>query len=210
MKRSLMYYIPIIGIGAYAILFMYSASMYPGGSRMRPSQVGFDWIHNYWCDLMGKLSFDGQVNASRPTAIAAWICVCTSILLIFWKSVEVFFPQGRLNVLFKITSVLAAAIGLFAFTDFHDLIVALCFPFGTITAIGLTIGLLKSDLSFFKHTIWVCLVLLSLSFFMYFTNTGLHLLGLTQKITLAVVMSWLLAFHIALFAIDNKTPPLFK
>lgn len=200
-----MYYIPIFGISAYAILFVYSASMYPGGSRIRPTQIGFDWIHNYWCDLMGKLSFDGQKNTSRPSAIIAWLCVCVSILLIFWKSVEVFFPEGKLNIVFKITSVLAAVIGAMAFTDYHDIIVALCFPFGAITAVGLTIGLLKSELVFFKYTVWICLVLLSVSFFMYFTNIGLHLLGVTQKITLAVVMAWLVAFHMSLFRIDKRT-----
>lgn len=199
-----MYYMPIIGIGTYAILFVYSASLYPGGSRVKPNYMGFDWIHNYWCDLMGKLSFDGQKNNSRPSAIAAWSCVCISILLIFWKSVEVFFPKGRLNLIFKITSVLAALIGLFAFTDYHDLMVVLCFPFGTITAVGLTIGLLKSELTFFKYTVWICLLLLSLSFFMYFTSIGLNFLGVTQKITLVVVMTWLVAFHMALFSIDKK------
>ncbi len=204
MRRSFMYFIPIVGISLYAILFVYSASVYPGGSRIKPSQMGFDWIHNYWCDLMGKLSFDGQQNTSRPSAIVAWISVCVSMLVIFWKSINVFFPRGRWHIIFKITSLLAAVIGLFAFTDYHDLIVAICFPFGAITAIGLTIGLLKSELSFFKYTVWICLVLLSISFFMYFTNIGLNFLGVTQKVTLLVVMVWLVAFHMALFKIDEQ------
>lgn len=197
-KQSLTNYLPIIGIGAYFILFIYSASKYPGGSRINPDFIGFDWAHNYWCDLMGKESYNGLKNEARPSAVAAWIIVCLSILCIFLQAVKQFYPTGKWNTILKTTSFLSVIIGILSFTDYHDLAVAVCFPFGAITAIGLTAGLLKSDMTILKFTVWICLALLSASFYSYFTNSALQYLGVLQKISLLITMSWLAGFYMSL------------
>lgn len=198
-RQKLLTYIPIIGIGFYFILFMYSASKYPGGSRIHPEFIGFDWIHNYWCDLMAKESYNGHKNLARPAAVAAWIIVCLSILFIFLKAVNSYYPFGKWHTIFKTTSIITVIIGILSCTDYHDLAVAVCFPFGAITAIGLTAGLLKSNMTAYKYTVWICLIFLSASFFLYFTNTGLQYLGVLQKITLIITMSWLVGFYLSLY-----------
>jgi len=204
-KRTLILLIPILGICLYFILFIYSASKYPGGSRMNPDYLGFDWIHNYWCDLMAKKSYNGLKNLARPSAVAAWIIVCLSILFVFWKAVNQFYPTGKWRTIFKTTSILTVIIGILSATDHHDLAVAVCFPFGAITAIGLTKGLLKSDMTIYKNTVWLCLIFLSISFFLYFTNTGLQYLGVLQKIAIAMTMCWLIGFYVSLFNYNNAS-----
>lgn len=204
-NKKLAIYLPVIGIGLYFILFVYSASKYPGGSRINPEFIGFDWTHNYWCDLMAKQSYNGIKNAARPSAIAAWIIVCLSILCIFLKAVNQFYPTGKWNTIFKITSILSAFIGILSFTDYHDLAVGVCFPFGATTAIALTVGLLKSNMTVFKYSVWFPLILLSASFYSYFTNTALQYLGVLQKISLLVTMAWLVGFYISLFRSKMNT-----
>jgi len=197
-RQQLSRYFPFFGIGVYFILFTYSASQYPGGSRIYPECIRFDWIHNYWCDLMAKQSYNGLHNQARPSAVAAWIIVCLSILCIFIKAVRQFYPTGKWHTVFKTTSFLSVIIGILSFTEYHDLVVAVCFPFGAITAIALTAGLLKSNMTALKYSIWFPLVLLSASFYSYFTNTGLQYLGVLQKVTLLITMLWLLAFYFSL------------
>jgi len=208
-KQRLELLIPVLGIISYFILFIYSASKYPGGSRIHPEFVGFDWTHNYWCDLMSKKSYNGLVNLSRPSAVLAWIIACLSILFIFLKAVNQFYPFGKWNTIFKTTSFITVIIGILSFTDYHDVVVMVCFPFGAITAIGLTAGLLKSSMTIFKHTVWLCLLFLSVSFFLYFTNIGLQYLGVLQKLTLIITMSWLLGFYNSLFQF-NQDPNSFN
>lgn len=197
-RQNLVRYFPIIGIAFYVVLFIYSASKYPGGSRIHPEFIGFDWTHNYWCDLMAKQSYNGLTNHARPSAIAAWIIVCLSILCIFLQAVKQFYPTGKWHRIFKITSYLSVIIGILSFTDYHDIIVAICFPFGAITAIALTVGLINSNMTVFKYSVWLPLILLSASFYSYFTNTALQYLGVLQKITLLITMAWLSGFYISL------------
>lgn len=204
MGQSFVRYFPILGIILYVALFVISASFYPGGSRINPDYIGFDWIHNYWCDLMGKESYTGEKNAARPIAIIGWTSICLSLAIVFWQSINLYYPTGKLNWTFKTTALCAAGFGYFAFTDFHDLMVALSFPFGAVTVIALTVGLFKSDLSFFKYSVIICIILLSISFLMYFTSIGLFYLGVTQKISLAISLIWLSGYY---YTIMKKPEP---
>ncbi len=197
-KGVLWDYLPTIGIITFVVLFVAASTLYPGGTLFDLEYQGYDWFHNYWCDLMAATSLSGAVNDSRTIAIVAWVILCICILQLLIRSFHQMISPGRIRKLLYASSVLAMTIGLFAFTQYHDVLVAVCFPFGATAAFGLSYGLINSDLRLYKIAIWVCIVMLSASFFMYFTNIGLYWLGLTQKLTLALVFIWLIGFNIEL------------
>jgi len=196
-------YLPSIGVIAFVILFVIASTLYSGGTLFNIDYQGYDWFHNYWCDLMAASSLNGAENGSRTIAIIAWVILCICILQLLIRTFTTMIAEGWIRNVLYTSSFLAMFIGLFAFTKHHDIIVAVCFPFGAIAAFGLSYGLLHSDLRFYKAAIWVCIVMLSASFFMYFTNIGLYWLGLTQKLTLAFVFIWLIGFNKELIKMES-------
>lgn len=82
MKRVLML-VPIIGITLSLILYFVAASVYPGGTKFDPKTLGFSHIHNFWCDLLDSTTYSGQVNLSRPFALATTFLLPLT-LLPFW------------------------------------------------------------------------------------------------------------------------------
>ncbi len=184
-------YLPLLGFLMYLILFIVASLVYDGGTRFDFSRTTFDWFHNYWCDLMAEQNFRNEPNASRPVAIIAWIILCGSCLLYMYRIIPILELRKYLEKIVKLSSMLAFIIGSLAFTKHHDIIVAVSFPFGFVLVIGLVIGLLKSNLDFYKWTFILPVVLLGASFFMFFTDLGLHWLGFIQKLALLSTFIWL-------------------
>jgi hypothetical protein len=190
MKRIIKY-LPLLGFLMYVLLFIVAALVYDGGTQFDFSRTTFDWFHNYWCDLMIEYNFRNEPNNSRPVAIVAWIILCFSCLIYMHRVIPLFNLKKGFEKIIKICSLLAFIIGSLAFTQYHDLIVAASFPFGFVLVVGLVIGLLKSDLKVYKWTFFLPVVLLSASFYMFFTDTGLHWLGFIQKLALLATFTWL-------------------
>jgi hypothetical protein len=62
---------------------MYASMLYPGGSQADLQSVGYDWIHNYWCNLMNDQAMNGQSNPAKPFAVVAMVILCLSLLVFF-------------------------------------------------------------------------------------------------------------------------------
>ena len=63
-------YAVIIGIIISSLLLLVSSLKYPGGSQYDKFANGFDWKHNYICNLFDEFAVNGDYNASRYWAIA--------------------------------------------------------------------------------------------------------------------------------------------
>lgn len=61
--------IPFLGIILFSILYYYSSTLYPGGSQADINTIGFDWVNNYWCNLMNEKGMNGELNQARSFAI---------------------------------------------------------------------------------------------------------------------------------------------
>ena len=46
LNPTLLAYLPIIGILLFWVLFIYAATLYPGGSQADSNSVGYDWVNN--------------------------------------------------------------------------------------------------------------------------------------------------------------------
>ena len=80
-KTGIFLYLPIAGIFLFFVLYIFAASKYPGGSQADDFSIGFDWFHNYWCDLMKEVAYNESKNPARPIAIAATFLLSFSISL---------------------------------------------------------------------------------------------------------------------------------
>lgn len=195
---SFIAYFPIIGIVGFMGLYFYAATLYPGGSQANANSIGYDWVHNYWCNLLNINATNGLPNPARPVAISAMIILCVSLLFFFiqfankvvqhknWQKTILF--GGSFSMLFAV----------FIFTKYHDLIITLSSIFGIFAVLGIIRTLYKSELKFYKITGVFCIILLGLNNFIYYTEIGIIYLPLLQKITLLVVLAWIVGLSLKL------------
>jgi len=64
--KDLLTLLPTFGILIFCGLFVYAASLYPGGSQADINSDGFNWVHNFWCNLMLENALNGRENPARP------------------------------------------------------------------------------------------------------------------------------------------------
>ncbi len=195
---SFIAYFPIIGIVGFMGLYFYAATLYPGGSQANANSIGYDWVHNYWCNLLNINATNGLPNPARPVAISAMIILCVSLLFFFiqfankvvqhknWQKTILF--GGSFSMLFAV----------FIFTKYHDLMTTLSSIFGIFAVLGIIRTLYKSELKFYKITGVFCIILLGLNNFIYYTEIGIIYLPLLQKITLLVVLAWIVGLSLKL------------
>lgn len=61
--------IPIAGILLFMVLYVIATFYYPGGSTLKPTHQGFDWINNYWCDLIARTAKNAGRNSIKSEVI---------------------------------------------------------------------------------------------------------------------------------------------
>lgn len=193
---------PLFGILAFVCLYIVATFFYPGGSQVHKSSKGFSWTQNYWCNLLNENAINGEHNSAKPLAMIAMFILCLTIVN-FWYifPVRTGLPK-KSRLLIQVSGVLSMTIGMFLFTDFHDMVINVASFFGMIATIGIILGLRKLK---WKNLFWLGnfnLVLVVLNNVLYY-GEGLKLyLPVLQKITFLFFLLWIFLVDIHLF---NKT-----
>jgi hypothetical protein len=78
---------------AFCGLIGVAALRYPGGTWIDRQARGFDWVDNYWCDLLHSPALNGQASGAPPFAIAGMTAMAVA-LAVFWWSVRTSFVRG--------------------------------------------------------------------------------------------------------------------
>ena len=189
-NTPLISYLPIIGIALFWSLYFYAATLYPGGSQADSNSVGYDWINNYWCNLLNTHATNGLPNPARPFAIMAMLILCLSLFFFFIQ----FAKTVSHHKIWKIAILYSGGISMFfamlLFTPYHDLMTTLSSIFGVFAVLGIIIEIYKSELLFYKVSGVFCIILLGINNFIYYSEMGIGYLPLLQKITLGVVLAW--------------------
>lgn len=194
-KKKLKYYLPIIGIFLFIVFYVFSTFLYPGGSRIDPNFSGFDWLNNYWCTMFDEIAINGQPNQARPFAILSMITLWISLLIFFFMFSNVFLPNTLWGNAIKISSTISIIFASLLFTKLHDFVTTASSLFGVVSIIGLLVGIVKSNLVHYKITGILCIILLGINNFIYYTEYFINLLPLLQKITFAVVLLWIIGLN---------------
>lgn len=189
-------WIPTIGISLFFGIYWYAATLYPGGSQLNAHSVGFDWVNNYWCDLLGAKGTNGQLNPARPIAIIAMAILCLSLIQFFWQFSNTLAASRLWARFINICGAIAMFFSLLIFTKYHDLMIILASLFGLPVVIGIIKGIYQSNLTAFKISGLICLLLLSANNYIYYTNHLLEWLPLLQKISFLIVLGWIVGLSI--------------
>ncbi len=188
--------ITLIGIFVYLILYFIASRYYPGGSNFDKSQVGFHWLTNYWCELLGEYSKNGYINKARPIALVGMIFLSTSIS-IFWIQLPDSFTLNKISKkIIQSSGFLSMLFFSLIFTDFHDLFIGLAVFFGAIAFI-LTLYYFY-QMGHSKMFIFgsICLILVAFNNLMYLFNFQLNHLPILQKITFISIFIWIVSITI--------------
>ncbi len=183
--------LPILGILSFAGLYFYASTLYPGGSQNNVNSVGYDWVHNYWCNLLNEKSGNGQLNPARPIAILAMVILCSSFIQFFLQFASTIAKHKYWEKVIPITGTVSMIFALFIFTDYHDLMTLLSSFFGLFAVIGILVEIYRSELYFYKLTGVLCIAILGINNIIYYTEWGIEFLPLIQKISFAVVLAWI-------------------
>ncbi len=147
---------------------------------------------------MNELAMNGRANPARPIAIAAMFILCASILLFFFQCAKQL-AKGKIWPMiirvFGTISMLAASL---IFTSYHDNMTIVSSAFGILVVIGIIWAVYKSDFTTFKITGVVCVLLMLLNNYIYYSLNGIELLPFIQKITFTVVLIWIAGLSLKL------------
>lgn len=159
-----------IGILIFVGLYIYSSKLYPGGSQADLNSIGFDWINNYWCNLMNEAGMNGQPNPAKPFAISAMIILCTSLAIFFIQFAKKLAKSRFWKFTIQISGILTMIFAILIFTKYHDLMTTLSSIFGVIVVVGIIWEIYKSKIAIFRSSGIVCIILLALNNYIYYSE----------------------------------------
>ncbi|MDG1334146.1 MAG: hypothetical protein P8P74_17570 [Crocinitomicaceae bacterium] len=191
-------YFPTMGILLFFALFAYSSTLYPGGSQADVNSVGYDWMNNYWCNLMNEYAMNEELNPARSFAITAMILLCSSLMLFFIQfSIKIARNTFWRNAI-KWGGMLSMIFAAFMFSEFHDLMTTLSSIFGVLVVIGIIWEIYKSRLTGFKITGVACILLLGINNYIYYSEVYIEYLPIIQKVMFIVVLFWIVGLNFAM------------
>lgn len=174
LKNILIDYLPTIGILIFVGLYIYSTTLYPGGSQVDSNSIGFDWINNYWCTMFHLKAINGQPNPARPFSIAGMIVLWVSLLMFFYMFSETLSTNQIWERLFKISGTISLIFASLLFTKLHDFVTSFSSIIGLITLIGIILGVAKSNLNLYKITGIACMIILLINNYIYYTRQFIY------------------------------------
>lgn len=181
---------------AFVGLYVFAASLYPGGSQANMNSVGFDWFNNYWCNLMNEKAMNGLENPARPIAITAMIILCASLLLFFIQFAKHYVKNRTWKMIIQILGTLSMISAALIFTKLHDIMSTISSIFGVLVVIGIMRTIYKSNLTVFKITGLICILLLGINNLIYYSGSYIVYLPFIQKITFILVLAWIVGLNL--------------
>ena len=192
MKRLL----PTLGIFIFIVLYIFSASIYPGGSPTNPDSVGYNWFNNLWCNLMSENAINGDKNPARPISIFAIVVLGCSMILFFFLFSKYFVKSPRWKKFIKTTGVLAMVSAAFIFTKYHDIMTTILSVCGLLGILSIIRTLYLNKMRFFMLYGIICLIVIGLNNLFYYNERFTNFLPLTQLVDFVLVLSWTIGLNL--------------
>ena len=182
--------IPTNGILIFIGLYIYAASIYPGGSPVDPNSIGFDWFNNLWCNLMSEKTINGLDNPASPISIFAAVVLCVSMIIFFFLFVKYFVKSILWKILIKSTGVLAMVSAAFIFTTYHDIMTTILSICGLVGISGILRALHLNKMHFLKGYGFICFLFIGLNNWFYYKEAFHAYLPVVQQMDIFLVLSW--------------------
>ncbi len=188
--------LPTLGILTFIGIYVYAATLYPGGSQADINSVGYDWRNNYWCNLMSEDAMNGLENPASPVALLGIVILCSSMALFFFHFANYFEKNRIWKITIKIAGALAMGAAVFIFTKYHDIMTAISSICGVVVIIGIIRALHKNNLKFFKVGGMICVALLVIVNFFYYNENLINYLPIVQKVGFILILSWIVGLNL--------------
>ena len=188
--------LPTLGIVTFIGLYIYSTTLYPGGSQADINSVGFDWRNNYWCNLMSLEAMNGLENPASPVALAGMVILCLSMTLFFFQFADYFVKSRNWKMTIKISGALAMLSAIFIFTGYHDIMTTILSICGVVGIIGIIRALHKNNLKFFMVSGIICMALVGINNLFYYNENLIKYLPVIQKVAFVLILSWTIGLNL--------------
>ncbi|MFY0606078.1 MAG: hypothetical protein JXR10_05145 [Cyclobacteriaceae bacterium] len=185
-------FIPIIGMGAYLIVFTVAAVDYPGGSENIHNLTSYSFFHNFLCDVMNPVTQSGVLNPARSLATISHLILSATMITFFYVLPEIFHWSNRNTKLIRYIGMLTMTVFVFMYTSIHDHIVTATGVLGTFALIPFFIELKKYPKGGLKILAYVCFILSIIVFFIFESKIGYYYLPILQKITFIFDAWWVI------------------
>lgn len=200
---------PLLSIGGilfFVFFFLIAAAYYPGGSNANLHAVGFSWMNNYWCELLGENAKNGLKNLARPYAMTGMIILSISVSIFWWKIPTIVFEKRRIiRSIMRYSGMLSMIFSALIFTDWHDGIIYAAVFSGAISFTLLFYELFRNKRDFLSYFGIVCLGFIFMNCMIYISNIGIEYLPLIQKFTFAITLIWII---LVILHLKKNTYPL--
>ncbi|MGI9552933.1 MAG: hypothetical protein ACR2MT_17135 [Aurantibacter sp.] len=188
--------LPTLGILTFIGIYVYAATLYPGGSQADINSVGYDWRNNFWCNLMSEDAMNGLENPASPVALLGIVILCSSMTLFFFHFANYFEKNRIWKITIKIAGALGMGAAVFIFTKYHDIMTAISSICGVVVIIGIIRALHKNNLTFFKVGGMICVALLGIVNLFYYNENLINYLPIVQKVGFILILSWIVGLNL--------------
>lgn len=190
MKPNLLALLANGGIISFILIYVYASTLYDGGTKAEPHKKHWDWINNYWCDLIWPTTYLDLPNKASRWGILANSILCLSYILFFLAFAMTYAPTELWTYLIAISGTIAMICGMLIFSDLHDKVILIIIISVVPSVIGVVYGLIHFALT--VALIWgvLALALVLVNVFIFYTKKGEKHLPLIQKIAYLAVLSW--------------------
>ena len=188
--------LPTFGILIFIALYIYSANVYPGGSPIDPNSVGYDWLNNFWCNLMSENAINGNENPARSISIFAIVVLGCSMLIFFFQFTKYFVKSRFLTITIQATGALAMLSAALIFTKYHDVMTTILSICGLIGILSIIRTLHINKMALFKITGIVCLLVIGLNNLFYYIEKLNEYLPIVQLIDFILVLGWTVGLNL--------------
>jgi len=188
--KDLLRLLPTLGILIFLGLYVYSTTLYPGGSQADINSLGYDWRNNFWCNLMSANAINGLENPARPVSLFAMVILCSSMTLFFFQFANYFEKNRNWKMTIKIAGSIAMLSAVFIFTRFHDVMTTILSICGVIGIIGIIRALHKNKMTFFKISGVISMALVGIINLFYYTEDLIRYLPIIQVSAFILILAW--------------------
>jgi uncharacterized membrane protein len=198
--RSWQWAFPIASVLAFVALYVVAAVLYPGGTHVHPTRVGFSLADNYWCDLLDATTYGGQPNRARPVAIAAMAVLCSGLAVLWWTSPMLFPSAQKRARITRLSGVGCAMLVPFVASPFHDMVINVAGLLGVVALTATITSMRDGDLGRDPLSVggWGVLALLFVNYLIWQTGFAFQLLPIVQKVAFAAFLIWVVALALRL------------
>ena len=179
-----------IGIFAFLLLFYYSTLLYPGGSTVYPDKTGYDWLYNFWCDLLEPYAVNGDLNEAYSLAVFSMVLINISLTFFFIRFAKEAIHSTWGKLIVGASGTLSMFFCSLVFTEFHNYMIYSSSLFGGIAGIGVITVLFlnrKRKLLFFA---FLSLFLLIANVYLFYLQEYQTFTPSIEKASVFIVLIW--------------------